>query len=75
MQGQVLKFRHDIGVGVIHGEDGRSYRFSRTEILNADAEPTLVGQDVDFLIEARHPRAIILTSGSPWTALGSADRA
>lgn len=75
MQGQVLKFRSDIGVGVIQGEDGRSYRFSRTEILNADAGPALVGQDVDFVIEALNPRAIILTSGSPWTALGSADRA
>lgn len=75
MQGQVLKFRHDIGVGVIQGENGRSYRFSRAEVLNAHAGPALVGQDVDFLIEALHPRAIILTSGSPWTALGSANRA
>ncbi len=75
MKGQILKFRSDIGVGVIQGEDGRSYRFSRNEILNAEARPALVGEDVDFLVEARHPRAIVLVSGSPWTALGPSNRA
>lgn len=75
MQGQVSKFRSDIGVGVIQAEDGRAYRFVRTEILNAEARPALVGEDVDFVVEAMHPRAIILTSGSPWTALGAATRA
>ena len=84
MQGQVLKFRSDIGVGVIQGvvpearlrhDDGRSYRFTRTEILNADVTAALVGRDVDFVIEALNPRAIIFNSGSPWTALGSANRA
>ena len=71
MQGQVSKFRSDLGVGVIRAEDGRSYRFTRTEILNPAPEPALIGQEVDFVIDARLPRAIILTSGSPWTAFGA----
>lgn len=68
MQGQVLKYRADIGVGIIQAEDGAAYRFSQSEILNPG--PVLVGEEVDFLIEARHPRAIFVTSGSPWTAFG-----
>lgn len=75
MQGQVLKFRSDIGVGVIQGEDGRNYRFLRGEIVNADAGLCIVGEDVDFVVVARKPRAIFLTSGSPWTAFGPVSRA
>lgn len=69
MQGHVSKYRADLGVGIIRGEDGRSYRFMRSDILNPASG--LVGEDVDFEIEARQPRAIILTSGSPWTAYGA----
>lgn len=68
MQGQVLKYRADLGVGIIRAEDGQAYRFVSSEVLNPAA--ALVGEEVDFEVDARHPRAIIVTSGSPWTAFG-----
>jgi cold shock CspA family protein len=68
MYGQITKFRDDIGVGVIEAEDGRKYRFVKTEIVNrADG---LIGQGVDFLVDASRPRQIIMMAGSPWTAFG-----
>ena len=68
MYGQITKFRDDIGVGVIAAEDGRRYRFARTEVING--ADRLIGQGVDFLIVASRPRQIIMMSGSPWTAFG-----
>ena len=68
MYGQITKFRDDIGVGVIEAEDGRKYRFAKTEIINT--ADRLIGQGVDFLIVASRPRQIIMMSGSPWTAFG-----
>lgn len=68
MYGQITKFRDDIGVGVIEAEDGRKYRFAKTEVVNT--ADRLIGQGVDFLIVASRPRQIIMMSGSPWTAFG-----
>jgi cold shock CspA family protein len=68
MYGQITKFRDDIGVGVIQAEDGSRYRFAEVELVNRDGR--LVGQGVDFLVDARRPRQIIMMSGSPWTAFG-----
>lgn len=68
MYGQITKFRDDIGVGVIQAEDGRAYRFTSAEIVNAASR--LLGADVDFLVDARRPRQIITMSGTPWTAFG-----
>jgi cold shock CspA family protein len=68
MYGQITKFRDDIGIGVIEAENGRKYRFVKAEIINTDAG--LVGQGVDFLVDASRPRQIIMMSGIPWTAFG-----
>jgi hypothetical protein len=66
MQGHITKFRDDIGFGVIRSEDGQKFRFSASEICNPNGK--LVGHDVDFLIESRKPRDIVLLHGSPWGA-------
>jgi cold shock CspA family protein len=68
MYGQITKFRDDIGVGVIEAEDGRKYRFAKTEVVNS--ADRLTGQGVDFLLVASRPRQIIMMAGSPWTAFG-----
>jgi len=68
MYGLITKFRADIGVGVIAAENGRTYRFAKTELVNDHA--ALVGRDVDFLLDASRPRQIIMMAGTPWTAFG-----
>jgi hypothetical protein len=68
MHGQISKFNERIGYGVIEAEDGSRYRFAGTEVLNLDAG--LVGHSVDFVLDTRRPSAIILMTGSPWTAFG-----
>lgn len=68
MYGQITKFRDDIGIGVIAAENGRKYRFAKSELLNDGAR--LIGDNVDFIIASGRPRQIICMSGSPWTAFG-----
>jgi hypothetical protein len=68
MYGQITKFRDDIGIGVIAAENGRKYRFAKSELLNDGAK--LIGDNVDFIITSGRPRQIISMSGSPWTAFG-----
>lgn len=68
MYGEIKKFRRDIGVGVIEGEDGRKYRFERSQILNRDAD--LEGQEVHFDLASLKPQSIIVLAGSPWAAFG-----
>jgi hypothetical protein len=70
MQGQITKFHEDIGFGVISTADGHKYRFSRSDIRNPNGR--LVGLDVDFLVESRSPRDIILLHGSPWSVFAPA---
>ena len=53
---------------VIEADNGRRYRFARHQIKN-QAE-MLIGQDVDFVLEASRPTDIIMLSGSPWAAFG-----
>jgi hypothetical protein len=65
MLGRITKYRADIGVGIIEAETGNKFRFARSAVLNGGRD--LVGQEVDFLVSARKPASIILTSGSPWT--------
>lgn len=65
MQGHITKFHEAIGCGVIRAADGRKYRFSKSDIRNPDGR--LVGLDVDFLVESRSPKDIILLHGSPWS--------
>lgn len=73
MQGQITKFHDTIGFGVISAADGRKYRFSKTDIRNPNG--WLVGLDVDFLVESRSPRDIILLHGSPWSVFAPASPA
>ena len=70
MHGQITKFRTDLGFGVIKADDGRKFRFEKSEIKNLNGK--IVGHDVDFLIAGSRPREIILMTGSPWTAFGPA---
>lgn len=72
MFGEITKFRHEIGTGVIRAEDGRRYRFASTEVMNGEQE--LVGHAVDFVLAERRPKAIIVLAGSPWTAFGAIRR-
>jgi cold shock CspA family protein len=70
MQGQITKFHDTIGFGVIRTADGRRYRFSKSDIRNPNGR--LVGLDVDFLVESRSPKDIILLHGSPWSVFAPA---
>lgn len=70
VNGEITKFRDDIGYGVIQSEDGRKYRFTKAELVNAEAN--LVGTAVDFLVVANRPTRIIVLEGSPWTVFGRA---
>ena len=68
MYGEIIKFRADLGIGVIEAEDGRKYRFARSEIVSSAR--LLLGENVDFLVDARRSRQIVVTSASLWTAFG-----
>ncbi len=72
MQGQIIRFDATLGQGVISTEEGQRYRFQCGEIRNPNGK--LVGLDVDFLVESRRPKDIILLHGSPWQAFGSSHR-
>jgi hypothetical protein len=69
MYGEIRKFRRDLGIGVIYAEDGRAYRFERTEIRNRHEH--LEGQEVHFELGDLKARDIIVLAGSPWAAFGS----
>ena len=68
MQGEITKYRDDLGFGVIMTDDGRRFRFARKQVISAAAD--LVGQEVDFVISASQPAEITVLSASPWTAFG-----
>ena len=68
MYGEIKKFRRDLGVGVIRAEDGRSYRFERSAILNRSDD--LEGQEVYFDLASLKAHEIIVLAGSPWAAFG-----
>jgi len=68
-QGEITKYRADIGYGVIVAEDGRKYRFTKSDIVNSGSD--LVGVSVDFVVEASRPKQIILLEGSPWTVFSA----
>ncbi len=73
IQGEITKFRNDIGYGIIKSDNGRKYRFTKSDIVNSGDE--LVGATVDFFVVASRPTEIIVMQGSPWTVFGSAGRA
>jgi cold shock CspA family protein len=68
MQGQITKYRDDLGFGVIEADNGRRYRFAKHQIKNSTE--MLIGQDVDFVLSASSPTDIIMLSGSPWAVFG-----
>ena len=70
MEGSITKFRGDLGMGVIQAYDGRKYRFSSTDVWNGVGN--LVGLEVDFVVESRKPRSIVVLHGSPWAVCGRA---
>lgn len=73
IQGEITKFSNDIGYGIIKSDNGRKYRFTKSDIVNSDDE--LVGATVDFFVVASRPTEIIVMKGSPWTVFGSTGRA
>lgn len=68
MFGEIIKFRADLGIGVIAAEDGRRYPFARSQVVSSARD--LVDENVDFIVDARRPRQIVVTSASLWTACG-----
>lgn len=73
MQGQIIKFDDRIGSGVIRTDAGHKYRFQKSNVQNPNG--ILVGHDVDFLVESRQPREIILLAGSPWSVFAASSHA
>lgn len=69
MHGQIIKFRDDLGFGVIRTEDGTRFRFKGSEIKNPNGR--LIGIDADFLLETGRASDIILMHGSTWNAFGA----
>lgn len=72
MLGQIESFRRDIGAGIIRCEDGRKLRFQRNHLVNA--RETNVGEEVDFVLDGRTPREIIVLAGSPWAVFAGASQ-
>jgi len=66
MYGKITKFRPDLGFGVISAENGRKYRFAKSAIISA-GDP-LIGQGVDFELDASRAAHIVMMAGNPWTA-------
>ena len=73
LQGEITKFRDDIDFGVIRADDGRKYRFTKSDVINSNG--SFVGLTVDFVVVASRPTDIIVLNGSPWTVFGSATQA
>lgn len=72
MQGNITKFREDLGWGVILTDEGRKFRFMRSDIYNPEIE--LVGHDVDFVVESSKPTNIIVLHGTPWAVFAHEGR-
>ncbi|MGL4397729.1 MAG: hypothetical protein ACRCS9_14410 [Hyphomicrobium sp.] len=67
--GEIVKFRRDIGVGIIAAENGRKYRFQRGSVVNRSDD--LEGQEVHFILGDAAPRSIVVLAGSPFAAFGA----
>lgn len=65
MLGQIESYHHEIGVGIIKAEDGRKFRFACRDLINHRAQ--ILGNEVDFELEDRTPRRIVVLAGSPWS--------
>lgn len=65
MHGRITKFSAKVGYGVIEADDGSKYRFAPNEVVNRNGK--LVGHSVDFLLNARRAKDIVLMTGTPWS--------
>ena len=72
MKGEIIKFKDEIGFGVIKAENGEKYRFAKNDVKNLNGK--LVGHEVDFLISSRRSTEIFLLQGTPWGAFGPQPR-
>lgn len=72
MLGEIIKFKEDLGFGVIQAENGEKYRFAKGDVKNLNGR--LVGHEVDFVLSARRSKEIFLLQGTPWTAFGPTAR-
>ncbi len=68
MHGRITKFSTKTGFGVIEADDGARYRFAPDAVVNLNGK--LVGHSVDFLLNDRRAKDIILMTGSAWTVFG-----
>lgn len=73
MQGQIKKFRPDLGIGVIEATDGQKFRFKAPSIVNPHGE--LIASEVDFEAHDGLAADVILLRGDPWHVFGAAARA
>lgn len=69
MNGRIVRYHERLGLGVIATDDGGRYRFAKGQIRNANRK--LVGVEVDFLVESRRPKDIIVLQGTAWAVFGS----
>lgn len=68
MQGEIIKFKDDIGFGVIQADNGQKFRFAKGDVKNLNGK--LVGHEVDFVVTNRRSTEIFLLQGTPWHAFG-----
>ena len=73
MIGEIIKYRDDLGIGVIAGADGTRFRFSRSDVLSPAT--ILRGLDVDFVTDGRVVRDVVVLRGDPWAVFAAAERA
>lgn len=69
LHGEITKFHDDIGTGVIAADNGRKYRFTKSQLINSATR--MVGLTVDFVVVANRPTDIILLNGTPWSVFAS----
>ncbi len=69
LQGEITKFHDGIGTGVIVADNGRKYRFTKSQLINSATR--MVGLTVDFVVVANRPTDIILLNGSPWSVFAT----
>ena len=69
MIGTVIKVHARLNQGIIITQEGRKLRFDLAHITNPQHK--LAGCEVDFVMVAGQPRAIVALIGSPWEAFGT----
>lgn len=65
MRGKVLQYDDIAARGLISGDDGRRYGFTRGD-LQGDARMVVAGVEVDFEAEGENARAVFVASGATY---------